>query len=162
MVAGSIKGREMKILSLKRGLGNRHHSSGFTLIELMITLVIVGIIAAVALPSYRSYVTKSHRSEAVQALTQYQTILERCYAANLTYVYTAATCPAMYNAAGNTLPLSSANGYYMIAAPSANLTTTTYMLTATTQNSQTIDTTCPQLSVDQTNTRNGTNGYPVS
>lgn len=40
------------------------HQSGFTLIELMITIVIVGILAGVALPAYQNSVKKSHRSAA--------------------------------------------------------------------------------------------------
>ena len=44
------------------------HQQGFSLIELMIAIVIVGIITAVAIPSYRDYVTRSRVPEATAAL----------------------------------------------------------------------------------------------
>jgi len=132
-------------MTTKFRTGGCGRSTGFTLIELLITVVIVGILAAVAIPSYNSYVKKSHRSEAIAALTQYQTIMERCYAANLSYVYTAANCSAM------NLPANTLNQFYSIGI--ANLTATGYLLTATAINGQIADHPCQSFSVDQTNTR---------
>jgi len=49
---------------------NRRANSGVTLIELMIVVVIIGILAGIAYPSYRSYLKQSRRSDAQIALTQ--------------------------------------------------------------------------------------------
>jgi type IV pilus assembly protein PilE len=122
---------------------NSRRSAGFTLIEVMITLVIVGVVTAIALPSYRSYILKSHRAEAVQALTQYQSMIERCYAQNLVYN---GTCYAALS-----FPVNSTNGYYSIGT--TNMGAATYTLTATAQNAQAADGTCLTFTIDQTNTR---------
>ena len=60
--------------------------TGFTLIELMITVAIVGILAAIAYPSYSDYVIRSKRSEAKQALIEVAQMLERNYTVANTYV----------------------------------------------------------------------------
>ena len=58
---------------------------GFTLIEVMIVVAIVAILTAIALPSYREYVLRSHRSDAQSGLLQAAQWLERAATANGNY-----------------------------------------------------------------------------
>jgi type IV pilus assembly protein PilA len=52
---------------------------GFTLIELLIVIAIIGILAAVAVPSYQSYTKKAKFTELVQATAPYKMAVEMCY-----------------------------------------------------------------------------------
>ena len=56
--------------------------TGFTLIELMIVVAIVGILAAVALPAYNDYTTRAHVSEAASVAQGYKTAVAEYYAIN--------------------------------------------------------------------------------
>ena len=64
----------------------RRRVHGFTLIEIMITVAIVGIIAAVALPSYKSYIDRAKRADARAQLLQAAQFMQRFYTANDQYV----------------------------------------------------------------------------
>ena len=121
-----------------RFLTAHRNIAGFTLIELMITVAIIGILASIAIPSYRSYILKSRRSEAMTELTKAQTIIERCYGANFTYA--GACSPAT--------PVTTPTGFYTITAASV---ATTYTFTATAAGAQVSDTTCATMTVDQAN-----------
>ncbi|MFZ7309148.1 type IV pilin protein [Comamonas jiangduensis] len=63
----------------------RRYQQGFTLIELMIVVAVVGILSAIAYPSYTEYVQRGHRADARAGLLQAQLWLER--AATATGVY---------------------------------------------------------------------------
>jgi type IV pilus assembly protein PilA len=52
---------------------------GFTLIELLIAITIVGILMAIAIPSYQNYTRKAHYSEIVQAASPFKLGIEECY-----------------------------------------------------------------------------------
>ncbi len=61
-------------------------SKGFTLIELMIVIVVIGILAAIAFPSYQDYVRRAKRADAQSALLELAQFMERHYTANGTYL----------------------------------------------------------------------------
>ena len=61
------------------------NSAGFTLIELMIVVAVIGILAGIALPSYQDYVRRSARTQAQACMTQIAHALERRRATNLSY-----------------------------------------------------------------------------
>lgn len=68
-------------------------AQGFTLIELMITVAIVGILAAIVYPSYREYVERSRRAEAQGLLMEATQWMERFYAENYRYDQNTAPVP---------------------------------------------------------------------
>lgn len=122
----------------------RHQHQGFTLIELMIVVAIVGILAAVAYPSYAEYIRRGHRAEARAGLLQGAQWLERAATATGTYPLTAA-----FPATLQKVP----NDRYGIAAASNG---TTFTLTATPKGAQTGDK-CGNYTLTNTGLR-GANG----
>jgi type IV pilus assembly protein PilE len=74
--------RERAVIKQIRDL---KHQLGFTLIELMIVVAIIGILAAIAYPSYQQYVLRANRAEAQAVLTETAQFMERYFTTNGTY-----------------------------------------------------------------------------
>ena len=66
-------------------MNKKNKQLGFTLIELMITVAILGILSSIAVPSYMTYVTKSKRTEAKTEILRLAQLQESHYIQNLTY-----------------------------------------------------------------------------
>ena len=128
---------------------------GFTLIELMITVVIISIIAAVAYPMYTEYVRQARRSDAQIALTTVANAQERFYQDCNTYAATISSASGCGNGLGFTSS-NSPDGFYTLTVPLAN--TASYQITATATGIQAADTQCATLSLSSTGAKTSTGG----
>jgi len=139
-------------------MNNASTQPGFTLIEMMITVAIVAILAAIALPAYSSYVTKSNIKAAQADLVALSLNLENYYQKQLAYPTATASgttqiqCVLSTGAASCTNPVSgwipSQGSLFTYSLSTA--TATTYTVTATGSSGAVNG--CV-ISLDQSNTR---------
>ena len=114
---------------------------GFTLIELMIVVLIVAILGAIAIPSYRKYVVRSHRVDAQRALTELAARQERYLYSNNAYADSVSDLGGTSSMAGS---------YYTVTMDPASASSTTFKVVATAVGSQSDDDkACQTLSLDQ-------------
>jgi type IV pilus assembly protein PilE len=120
---------------------------GFTLVELMVTVVVASILFAIAIPTYTSQVQKSRRTDARSALLDLAGREERFLSVSANYTQTATQLG--YSA----FPQTIGNGYYQVKvdAPDPAFTGTgpSFVATATAIGGQAKDTACATLTVDQ-------------
>lgn len=86
--------------------GPARDTGGFTLVEVLLVITILGVLAAITVPGYQEYVQRGYRAEARTALMRAATMLERRYTVEATYP-TAADFPTLYNLPASTTIYSS-------------------------------------------------------
>ena len=127
---------------------------GFTLIELMIAVVIVGLLAAIALPSYQAHVVRSNRAAAAACLTEMAQFMERNYTQNM-----------RYNPAGFVLPdfqcATDLNARYQFSSVAADLGQRTYTLQAVPTTLHT-DARCQTLTLNQAGQKGAAGGFDAN
>ncbi len=133
-------------------------SRGFTMIEMLIALAIMGIVAAVAIPSYRKSTQKANRSDAKISLTRLATLEERFYfrennyTGNFADIVTGATANAALN---------SDSGYYTIVLTLTG-SGTGWSMTATALSNQLLDTDCKTFTLTSTGAKTATTSANVA
>jgi type IV pilus assembly protein PilE len=136
-------------------------SRGFTLVELMIVVAILGILAAIAIPTYRNYVSSAKRSEAKANLETLRLLEEQYFADQRTYLAGASTNALM--AAGTGLPgfepgnVADLNYDYKVEANPATTSNiaTSFRATATGKAGRVTGGTADVLTIDERNTKTG-------
>tara|TARA_R110002072_G_scaffold154_1_gene949 strand:+ start:1697 stop:2134 length:438 start_codon:yes stop_codon:yes gene_type:complete len=108
-------------------------NSGFTLVELMVVVAIIGILTAIVMPSYNENVRRTKRADAASALVQLSQAMERYFSANYTYLGAAAAgvnigAPASTTFTSTQSPLTGAAAYNLTISAA---TATSYTLSAT-------------------------------
>ena len=148
-------------------------AAGFTLIELMVTVSIVGILAAVAVSSYGYATRKSRRTEAKTALLSLAAREERYFSTNSTYTNDAGNLG--FSATSQTLfQMPVGNNYYQVSVcVGTNIPTAcngaqavgpgaTFLLQATAIGIQAKDTTCATFTVDNTGVQASNTSAPAA
>ncbi|QQQ03849.1 type IV pilin protein [Lysobacter enzymogenes] len=130
------------------GHGRARGQAGFTLIELMIAVAIVGILAAIAYPAYDDSVRKGRRAQAKADLVELAQRAERFYTLNNTYAGFWGSVPS-----GDKRSPRTGNAFYLLERSSGDTDANAFTLSATPTGAQVADSGCGTLSINQAGVR---------
>ena len=134
--------------------------SGFSLIELMIVISIIGILAAIAYPSYQNSVQKSRRVEAKSILLEAAARQEKFFSQSYEYASTMAVDAKGLGYSAN--PFITDSGFFSVAVVATPVAKpTSFTITATAQGAQVSDS-CDGFSITNTGVRAVTEGTNAS
>ena len=136
-----------------------YHQAAFTLIEVMIVVAIVGILAAVAYPSYQEFVRRAARAEARAAVLNMAQLQERNFSDRGAYATVDGSSAAPWAASSYFSGTNYASRKYGVAVATAN-SNTTYTITATPENGYS-DPRCGNLTLDSDGTKGSSLGNAV-
>jgi type IV pilus assembly protein PilE len=141
-------------LALAPGHRPRRALGGFTLIEVMIVVAMIGFLATVALPSYQNSIRKARRADARSTLVTTAQLMERYATEHGGSGYATATLSTLPGPTVVAKPASD-NGYYLLTL--SNLTATTFTLRAAPQAGQASDG-CATFTLDERGVRGVSGG----
>lgn len=130
---------------------------GFTLIEMLVTIVIGATLLSIAVPAYRSQIRKSRRTDAKTALLDLAAREERLF--TTTNAYSTTPSAIGYGATPDQFPVVVGSGYYQVAAvaPAGPPAAFTLVATPVAGQGQDQDTDCASFTVDQTGNQSSLN-----
>jgi type IV pilus assembly protein PilE len=126
----------------------QYRQAGFSLVELLVVLVIMGVLSALALPGYSRFVQRGNRTEVMAALLEAQHFMERYYSANGQYLSPANAVPMLPQRLQR-IPIQGTVRYQLSVREA---TVNSYLLQAVPEGSMAGDV-CGNLTINQTGLR---------
>lgn len=144
---------------IRRPQRNARYSGGFTLVELLVVMVVIGILASIAIPSYRQHVMKVKRADAQTLMSSLAQSLERCYTRNNNYSDQGAANPECIFAASRDT-LDATYTVTLVRSAEGAIPDQHFTITATPIGAQVNDTRCGTFTLDDAGVQHasGTDG----